>query len=98
MVANIIGNVTTVELLLIIIIIASHVRYPLGHGAYSQPYSREYAMWYGPVQAQVVGEVQLLVVIFDHVQPRTQKFSWGFHSVACGGHLYLVCGVCDVTI
>jgi len=28
-----------------------------------------------------------------------RKFSWGgFHSVAYGGHLYLVCGVCDVTI
>jgi len=28
-----------------------------------------------------------------------RKFSWGgFHSVAQGGHLYLVCAVCDVTI
>jgi len=27
-----------------------------------------------------------------------RKFSWGFHSVAYGGHLYLVCAVCDVTI
>jgi len=28
-----------------------------------------------------------------------RKFSWGFfHSVAYGGHLYLVCPVCDVTI
>ena len=28
-----------------------------------------------------------------------RKFSWGgFHSLAYGGHLYLVCGVCDVTI
>jgi len=31
-------------------------------------------------------------------QWRTQKiFIWVFHSVAYGGHLYLVCGVCDVT-
>jgi len=29
----------------------------------------------------------------------TQKiFMGGFHSVAYGGHLYLVCAVCDVTI
>ena len=28
-----------------------------------------------------------------------RKFSWGgFHSVACGGHLYLVCAVCEVTV
>jgi len=28
-----------------------------------------------------------------------RKFSWGgVHSVACGGHLYLVFAVCDVTI
>ena len=28
-----------------------------------------------------------------------RKFSWGcFHSVAYGGHLYLVCAVCDVNI
>jgi len=28
-----------------------------------------------------------------------RKFSWGgFHSVAYGGHLYLVCAVWDVTI
>jgi len=27
-----------------------------------------------------------------------RKFSWGVHSVAYGGHLYLVCAVCDVTI
>jgi len=29
-----------------------------------------------------------------------RKFSWGggFHSVAYGGHLYLVWAVCDVTI
>jgi len=27
-----------------------------------------------------------------------RKFSWGgFHSVAYGGHLCLVCAVCDVT-
>jgi len=32
-------------------------------------------------------------------QWRTQKFSWGgFHSVAYGGHLFLVCGLCDVAI
>jgi len=32
-------------------------------------------------------------------QWRTQKiFMGGFHSVAFGGHLYLVCAVCDVTI
>jgi len=31
-------------------------------------------------------------------QWRTQKmFTGGFHSVAYGGHLYLVRGVCDVT-
>jgi len=28
-----------------------------------------------------------------------RKFSWGgFHSVAYGGHLYLVCAICNVTI
>ena len=27
-----------------------------------------------------------------------RKFSWGVHSVAYGGHLYLVCAVCDSTI
>jgi len=28
-----------------------------------------------------------------------RKFSWGgFGSGSCGGHLYLVCTVCDVTI
>jgi len=27
-----------------------------------------------------------------------RKFPWGFHSVAYGGHLHLVCAVCDVTI
>jgi len=27
-----------------------------------------------------------------------RKFSWGSHSVAYRGHLYLVCVVCDVTI
>jgi len=33
------------------------------------------------------------------VQWRTQKmFMGGFHSVAYGGHLCLVCAVCDVTI
>jgi len=33
------------------------------------------------------------------MQWRTQKvFMEGFHSVACCGHLYLVCTVCDVTI
>jgi len=32
-------------------------------------------------------------------QWRAQKFfEGGFHSVAYGGHLYLVCAVCDVTI
>jgi len=37
----------------------------------------------------------------DRVQWRRlhRKFSWeGVHSVAYGGHLYLVCAVCDVTI
>jgi len=29
----------------------------------------------------------------------SRKFWWGeFHSVAYGGHLYLVCAVCGVTI
>jgi len=33
------------------------------------------------------------------MQLRTQKiFMFFFHSVANGGHLYLVCAVCDVTI
>jgi len=27
-----------------------------------------------------------------------ENFHGGFHSVACGGHLHLVCVVCDVTI
>jgi len=28
-----------------------------------------------------------------------RKLSWGgFHSVAYGGHLFMVCGLCDVTI
>jgi len=28
-----------------------------------------------------------------------RKFSWqGFHSVAYGGHLFVVCSLCDVTI
>jgi len=27
-----------------------------------------------------------------------RKFSWGFHSVAYGGHFYFVSAVCDVTI
>jgi len=27
-----------------------------------------------------------------------ENFHEGFHSVADGGHLYLVCAVCDVTI
>ena len=27
-----------------------------------------------------------------------RKFSWGFHSVDCGGHFYFVSTVCDVTI
>ena len=27
-----------------------------------------------------------------------RKFSWGFHSVAYGGHFHLVCALCDVTI
>ena len=26
-----------------------------------------------------------------------RKSSWGDHSVAYGGHLYLACAVCDVT-
>jgi len=28
----------------------------------------------------------------------TENFHWGFHSVEYGGHLYLVCAVCDFTI
>jgi len=32
-----------------------------------------------------------------HFQWRT-KCSWGVHSVAYGGYLYLACAVCDVTI
>ena len=33
------------------------------------------------------------------LQWRTQKiFMGGFHSVAYGGHFYLVCAICDVTI
>ena len=39
-------------------------------------------------------------MLTDHIllQWRTQKiFMRGVHSVACGGHFYLVCGVCDVT-
>jgi len=27
-----------------------------------------------------------------------RKFSWGGHSVAYGGHLFVVCTLCDVTI
>jgi len=27
-----------------------------------------------------------------------RKLLWGVHSVAYGGHLYLVCDFCDVTI
>jgi len=27
-----------------------------------------------------------------------ESFHGGFHSVACGGHLYFVCAVCDVAI
>jgi len=27
-----------------------------------------------------------------------RKFSWGFHSVAYGGNLFVVCGLCVVTI
>ena len=38
----------------------------------------------------------LVVVVASGV---CRKFSWGvFHSVANGGHLRLVCAVCDVTI
>jgi len=37
-----------------------------------------------------------MLAIFSGVR---RKFSWrGFHSVAYGGHLYLVCTFCDVTI
>jgi len=32
------------------------------------------------------------------IQWRTQNILMGVLSVACGGHLYLVCAVCDVTI
>jgi len=43
--------------------------------------------------SSLVSEVML------HFQWRTQKiFMRGFHSVAYGGHLYLVCALCDVTI
>jgi len=28
----------------------------------------------------------------------SRKFSWGVYSAAYGGHLFLVCGLCDVTI
>jgi len=35
----------------------------------------------------------------SRAQWRTQKiFMGGFHSVAYGGHLFVVCGLCDVTI
>jgi len=27
-----------------------------------------------------------------------ENFHGGFHSVACGGHLFVVCGLCDVTL
>jgi len=37
--------------------------------------------------------------IWQWLQWRTQKFPWGgFHSVADGSHLCLVCTVCDVRI
>ena len=39
--------------------------------------------------------MQLLLRVYSGVR---RKFSWGFHSVAYGGRLYLVCAVCDVTI
>jgi len=36
------------------------------------------------------------------ISPKTsgvrRKFSWAAHSVAYGGHLYLGCAICDVTI
>jgi len=40
-------------------------------------------------------EFQHLVVTHSGVR---RKLSWGVHSMADGGHLYLVCAVCDVTI
>jgi len=43
--------------------------------------------------------VALSVIIITSQQWRTQKiFIVGVHSVAYGGHLYLVCAVCDVMI
>ena len=40
-----------------------------------------------------------LILRQKHSQWRTQKvFMRGVHSVAYGGHLYLVCAVCNVTI
>jgi len=39
--------------------------------------------------------MQLLLRVYSGVR---RKFSWGFHSVACGVHLYLVYAVSDVTI
>jgi len=40
------------------------------------------------------------MLLGDANQSRTQKIlmGGGFHSVAYGGHLYLVCALCDVTI
>jgi len=35
--------------------------------------------------------------LFETV-PYAENFHGGVHSVAYGGHLYLVCAVCDVTI
>jgi len=34
----------------------------------------------------------------DHTSGVRRKFSWGVHSVAYGGYLYLVCAVCEVTV
>jgi len=45
--------------------------------------------------------VDWLLVCQKFIYPRSgvrRKFSWGFHSVAHGGHLHVVCAVCDVTI
>jgi len=40
-------------------------------------------------------EHQTSTTMFSGVR---RKSSWGFHSVACDGYLYLVCAFCDVTI
>jgi len=37
------------------------------------------------------------ITLISHSDVR-RKFSWGVHSVAYDGHLYLVCAVCHVAI